>query len=86
LSFDPDTLWFQSCASTSAPPTPRRKAESSGVARALAAAGSKAGFNQLRQQVMNLPECSRRTAQLAIRRACQQGSIVQDNGQYHLPF
>ena len=31
-------------------------------------------------------ECSKRTAQLAITEACQQGWIVQDNGQYRLPL
>ena len=31
-------------------------------------------------------ECSKRTAQLAISEACQQGWIVQDNGQYRLPL
>jgi hypothetical protein len=36
--------------------------------------------------IMNQSECSRRTAQLAIQRACQEGSIVHDNGQYRLPL
>jgi len=53
--------------------------------RAMAASGS-ARFNQLRQQIMTQSECSRRTAQLAIRRACQEGTIVHDNGQYRLPL
>ena len=43
-------------------------------------------FNQLRHQIMSQSECSRRTAQLAIRRACKEGSIIQDNGQYRLPL
>ena len=85
LSLDPDTLWFQPRASSPAPAPARRKVETADVTRALATSGS-ARFNQLRQQIMNQSECSRRTAQLAIRRAFQEGSIVHDNGQYHLPF
>jgi len=52
---------------------------------ALQASGS-ARFNQLRNQIMSQSVCSRRTAQLAIRRAGEEGSIVQDNGQYRLPL
>jgi hypothetical protein len=85
LALDSETLWFEACTS---PPTPvhaRRKVETTDVERALAASGS-ARFNQLRETIMNQSECSRRTAQLAIQRACQEGSIVQDNGQYRLPL
>jgi len=85
LSLDPAALWFEACASSPAPPPSRHKVETTDVTRALASSGS-ARFNQLRQQIMNQSECSRRTAQLAIRRACQKGSIQQDNGQYRLPL
>ena len=85
LTLDADTLWFEASSSTPAPVYARRKVETADVQRALQACGS-ARFNQLRQQIMTQSECSRRTAQLAIRRACQQGSIVQDNGQYRLPL
>ena len=34
---------------------------------------------------MTLTECSKRTAQLAITEACQQGWIVQANGHYRSP-
>ena len=85
LALDPETLWFEACTSTPTPTAARRKVETADVQRALAASGS-AHFNQLRQQIMTQSECSRRTAQLAIRRACQQGSIVQDDGQYRLPL
>ena len=85
LSLDADTLWFEISTSKPAPLYPRRKVETADVERALAASGS-ARFNQLRQQIMTQSECSRRTAQQAIRRACQQGSIVQDDGQYRLPL
>jgi hypothetical protein len=47
--------------------------------------GKQARHNQLREQVMHLTDCSQRTAQLAIREACQKGGIVHDNGQYRLP-
>jgi hypothetical protein len=85
LSLDADTLWFEASNSTPALVHPRRKVETADIERALAASGS-ARFNQLRQQIMSQSECSRRTAQLAIRRARKEGSIVQDNGQYHLPL
>jgi len=35
---------------------------------------------------MNDAACSRRTAQLAIKRAFHDGVILRDNGQYRLPF
>jgi hypothetical protein len=56
------------------------------VAKALTELGQQARYNQLRQQVMEQNECSKRTAQLAIAEACRQGSIVQANGQYRLPL
>jgi hypothetical protein len=85
LTLDTQTLWFQAAASLPPPPHARRKVETADVERALAASGP-ARFNQLRQQIMDQSECSRRTAQLAIQRASQKGSIVQDNGQYRLPL
>ena len=85
LTLDADTLWFEACSSTPAPVRARRKVETADVQRAVAASGS-ARFNQLRQQIMSQSKYSRRTAQLAIRRACKEGSIVQDNGQYRLPL
>ena len=85
LTLDADTLWFEACSSTPAPVRARRKVETADVQRAVAASGSER-FKQLRQQIMSQSECSRRTAQLAIRRACKEGSIVQDNGQYRLPL
>jgi len=85
LTLDTETLWFQASSSPPAPPPVRRKVETADVERALAVSAP-ARFNQLRQQLMDQSECSRRTAQLAIQRACQEGSIVQDNGQYRLPL
>jgi hypothetical protein len=43
------------------------------------------GFNQLLHKIMTQAPCSKRTAQLAIQRACQQGAIHRQNGQYLLP-
>lgn len=85
LALDAGTLWFEPCTSTPASPAARRKVENVDVHRALADSGP-ARFNQLREKIMTESECSRRTAQLAIQRACQEGSIVQDNGQYRLPL
>jgi hypothetical protein len=48
--------------------------------------GKQARHNQLREQIMHLTDCSKRTAQLAINEARRQGGIVQDNGQYRLPW
>jgi len=56
------------------------------VTKALAGLGPQARYNQLRQQIMEQTECSKRTAQLAIAEACLQGSLVQEHGQYRLPF
>jgi hypothetical protein len=84
LTLDADTLWFQPSSSQPAPLQARRKVETADVERVVAASGS-VRFNQLRQQVMDQAECSRRTAQLAIQRACREGSIVHNNGQYCLP-
>src|SRR2546430_10627364 len=52
----------------------------------LADVGDKVRYNQLRDQIMMATECSKRTAQLAIAEACQQGWMVQANGKYHLPL
>jgi hypothetical protein len=83
LSLDPETLWFQDCPSTPAAVPTRRKVESCDVQRVLTDSGP-ARFNQLRQRIMDQSSCSRRTAQLAIQRACQQGSIVCTDGLYRL--
>jgi hypothetical protein len=85
LSLDADTLWFVPSNSAPTSAQPRRKVETADVERAVAATGF-VRFNQLRQHIMDQSECSRRTAQLAIQRACREGSIVHKNGQYCLPF
>ena len=86
LALDPASLWFSPSGSCSVPPAARRKAEPADVARALADAGSPAAFTQLRQRVIQSAQCSKRTADLAIRRARDEGFIVHDGSQYRLPF
>ncbi len=86
LQLDSDALWF-SAAGT--PPAllaaDRRKVELADVRQALTDLGAKARYNQLRQQIMTATECSKRTAQVAITEACQQGWIVQADGHYCFP-
>jgi hypothetical protein len=86
LQLDPLTLWFS--AAGMAPPrnaAVRKKVDQEQVTKALAGLGPQARYNQLRQQVMDLTECSKRTAQLAIAEACRQGTIQQADGHYRLP-
>ena len=86
LQLDPRTLWFSSAGPPPATTASRRKVEKMDVTQALTEMGDQARYNQLRDQIMNTTECSKRTAQLAISEACQQGFIVQTNGQYRLPL
>jgi hypothetical protein len=85
LQLDPHSLWFSPAGAVVAPPTAGRKVEKIHVTQALANLGEQVRYNQLRGQIMTLTECSKRTAQLAITEACQQGWIVQADGHYHLP-
>ena len=87
LQLDPQTLWFSSSGQPSATaPVARRKVEPADVTQVLTGIGEQARYTQLRDQIMDRTECSKRTAQLAITEACRQGSLVQDNGQYRLPL
>jgi hypothetical protein len=86
LQLDPRTLWFSSTEKPPAPAATRRKVEKADITQALAEVGDKVRYNQLRDQIMTATECSKRTAQLAITQACQQGWIAQANGQYLLPL
>src|SRR5438128_2575440 len=87
LQLDPHTLWFSSAGQSSVtPPAARRKVEQADVTQALAGIGEQVRYTRLRDQIMDLTECSKRTAQLAITEACRQGSIVQTDGQYRLPL
>jgi len=86
LQLDPNTLWFSAAGPPPTNAAPRRKVEKDDVTQALTEMGDQVRYNQLRDQIMNTTECSKRTAQLAISEACQRGVIVQANGQYRLPL
>jgi hypothetical protein len=87
LELNPNTLWFSFAASpTGASVAPRRKVAKEDITQAFAQAGNPTRYTDLRGQIMQLTECSKRTAQLAITEACQQGWILQSDGQYRLPL
>jgi hypothetical protein len=86
LQLEPHSLWFSAAGAAPSHARPRRKVEPEDVTQALAGLGQPARHNQLRQQIMQRTDCSQRTAQLAIREACRQGGVVQDHGQYRLPW
>jgi len=86
LQLDAQTLWFSAAGQSATPPAVRRKVEKADVTQALTGIGEQVRYTQLRDQIMDLTECSKRTAQLAITEACRQGSIVQADGQYRLPL
>ena len=86
LQLDPQTLCFSAAGPAPSKVAARKKVEQEHVTKALSGLGQQARYNQLREQVMDLADCSRRTAQLAIAEACRQGSIVQSDGQYRLPL
>ncbi len=87
LELNPQTLWFSATGSPGgvAASAPRRKVDKQDITEAFAQAGNPARYTDLRGQIMQLTECSKRTAQLAISEACQQGWIIQSDGQYRLP-
>jgi hypothetical protein len=86
LNLDPRTLWFSAAGEASAKAQPaRKKVELQDVTQALAGLGQQARYNQLREQIMEKADCSKRTAQVAIDEARQHGAIVQADGQYRLP-
>jgi len=87
LQLDSPALWFSASGEPLKPAvaTDRRKVEPTDVQQALIELGARVRYNQLRQQIMTLSECSKRTAQMAIAAACQRGLIVQADGHYCLP-
>lgn len=87
LQLHPQTLWFSPAASMSpAAAAPRRKVVREDITQAFVQAGNPARYTDLRGQIMQLTQCSKRTAQVAITEACQQGWILQTDGQYRLPL
>jgi hypothetical protein len=86
LQLNPHTLWFSPAAGAMAPAVQRRKVEKTDVTQAIVNLGEQARYTELRSEIMNLTECSKRTAQLAISEACRQGWIVPADGQYRFPL
>jgi hypothetical protein len=86
LELDPSTLWFSAAGLAPSKPAARTKVEQQDVTQALTSLGRQTRYNQLRQQIMDLTACSKRTAQLAITDACRVGIVVQADGQYRLPL
>ena len=84
LELNPHTLWFSSAGPAPPKTTSGRKVETTDVSQALASRGGQLRYNQLREEIMQRTQCSKRTAQLAITQASQQGLILQDDGQYRL--
>ena len=86
LELDPHTLWFSAAGQPALRAAKGRKVETADVTQVLGNGGGQLPYNQLRQQIMQHTDCSKRTAQLAITQACKQGSIVHHNQQYRLPL
>jgi hypothetical protein len=86
LKLDPQTLWFSSTGSAPVAQIPRHKVEPADVTQALTTHSGQLRYSELRQQIMQQTECSKRTAQLAISQACKQGNIIHNHGQYCLPL
>jgi AAA domain len=87
LELNEQTIWFSAVGHPmQAKAPPGRKVESRDVSRALAQRGGPLRYNQLRQEIMQRTQCSKRTAQLAIAQASQQGHIQQEGRQYQLPL
>lgn len=87
LYLDPRTLWFTPAEDEARPePTSRRKVAASDIQHCFPQPGQPLRYNQLRHQIMTRSQCSKRTAQLAIKQACEKGIIMRDQGQYRLPL
>jgi hypothetical protein len=86
LELNPHTLWFSCAGPVPNKTAPGRKVETTDVSEALSSRGGQLRYNQLREEIMQRTKCSKRTAQLAITEASQQGLILQDDGQYRLPL
>jgi hypothetical protein len=86
LELDAAALWFSAAGVPPVAAADRRKVELADVQQALTELGAETRYNQLRQHIMTLTECSKRTAQIAIATACQQGGIVRIDGHYSLPM
>jgi AAA domain len=84
LKLDPQSLWFSSAGSVPIPPSLRHKVDPADVTHVLSTRGGQLRYSELRQEIMQQSQCSKRTAQLAISLACKRGSVVHSDGQYRL--
>lgn len=86
LKLDPQSLWFCSAGSVAIAPKLRHKVDPTDVTQVLSTRGGRLRYSELRHEIMQQTECSKRTAQLAISEACKHGSVVHNDGQYRLPL
>jgi hypothetical protein len=84
LELNPQTLWFSAAGPVPAKTTLSRKVEMTDVSQVFVSRAGPLRYNQLREEIMQRTQCSKRTAQLAITQAAQQGLILQERGQYRL--
>jgi hypothetical protein len=86
LALDPGSLWFAPSDEPIPQSSTQRKVDTDDVRQAVLDLGRETTYSRLREKIMNDAACSRRTAQLAIKRAFQSGVVLRNNGQYRLPF
>jgi hypothetical protein len=86
LELDPHTLWFRPAGPAPAAAPARGKVANEDVTQALTARGGQLRYSQLREQIIERTQCSKRTAQRAITQARHEGCIVQHDGYYRLPL
>jgi hypothetical protein len=83
LELDKSTLWFSAASPTPAQ-APGRKVEMTDISQVLQSRGQPLRYSQLREEIMQRTRCSKRTAQLAISKATQQGILLPKDGHYRL--
>src|ERR1700751_1486921 len=59
LQLDSQTLWFSPASSPESPAPARRKVERNDITAAMNALGTEVHYNQLRQQIITIAECSK---------------------------
>jgi hypothetical protein len=85
LALDPETLWFAPTGHPAPTPGERHKVAQADILQVLTDLGGAGRYTEVRHHLMTRTACSKRTAQLAITAACEQGWIVQHSNQYCLP-
>src|SRR5207253_3586508 len=78
LKLDPQSLWFSSAGSVPIAQTLRHKVNPTDVSQALSTRGGRLRYSELRHEIMQQTECSKRTARSEERRVgkewrCQRG-------------